>query len=156
MKAYNAAIYEAYIFTCVVEAIEELSKKYPGFASVDPPRNPPSRATNLVLRKKACPIATASGLYSHVPLCIDGVRYELHTDTPTADRSSTLHELDVALIKESVCDKIRQLGDGDPTYEDVTLFVEAKCYSAILPLNISRAFLGLYSVFSGVASIMGR
>lgn len=146
IKKAEGAIFEAYIYTCVIEAVDDLLKKIYCNTEFEEFTSPPGCVNQLVLRKQRCSISSAAKRYSHVVLKIGGSRYELHTDVPVSGVSKQRHELDVALIRAAACDKCRddKKGNPDPSYQDIGLFVEAKCYSAAtIEPNIGRAFLGL-------------
>lgn len=141
----DAAIYEAYMYTCVVEAVEFLQRLHPRAGIRWDLVSPPNAPNQLILRKKACSIASATNRYSYVRIYVGSEAYELHTDVPVEGRSGVLSELDVALLRAEVCDAIRRGEQLAPQAADVLLLIEAKCYSATLDLAFGREFLGLYN-----------
>lgn len=149
----DAAIYEAYIYTCVVEAMEVFQRSWPRVKIDWRVISPPASPNTLVLRKKACSVKAATNKYGYVLLTVNGAAYELHTDVPVEGRSGVLNEIDVVLLQANVCDRIRRGALKAPRPPDVTLLIEAKCYSNSLELGIGRGFLGLRnSEFGGLPS----
>lgn len=149
-----AAIYEAYVYTCVVEALESLQRYWPQkvrWQVVSPSTMP----NTLVLRKKACSLKSAADKYGYILISVNGDAYELHTDVPAEGKSGVLNEIDVILLKEAACDRIRQGLSRAPTASDIVLLIEAKCYSSdsSLELGIGRGFLGLRNAEFGGHSL---
>jgi hypothetical protein len=140
----KGAIYEAFLFTSVLEALDWLSRNYNVTVML---QYPASRSRDFILKKKACDLAPAAGKYAHVRIQIGNQVFELHNDILTNGCSGPASELDVVVLDANVCDRIRQAGNGKPCYEDVVLLIEAKCYSGTLDLKIGREFLGLYQDF---------
>lgn len=141
----SGVIYEAYLFTCVVEALDRLQQSCPSAKVCRKLVCPVSAPNTLVLRKKACAIKPATTRYSYARVWIHGIEYELHTDVRVQGRSGVLSELDIVLLDARTCDLLRSgsIPQEDPRHDDVLLFIEAKCYASRLELGIGRGFLGL-------------
>jgi len=149
----SGIIYEAYLFTCVVEALERLRVLCPVAQVKWELICPAAAPRTLALRKKACPIKPATALYSYVRVWIRGTEYELHTDVRVQGQSGVLSELDIVLLNAQTCRSLRIGPQVDPRHKDVLLFIEAKCYDPSLELGIGRGFLGLCKAEFGERSI---
>ncbi len=148
IKQAEGAIFEAFIHACVAEAVGTLSARFPGTEIVEA-KSPHGNTGMLVLRKQKRSVGSAGGDFSFVALRIGDRLLELHTDTPVRGVSNMPNELDVAVLNAAICQQLRNRGQGDPIFSQVSLLIEAKCYSypALLKPNVGRAFMGLCDDF---------
>ncbi len=148
IKKAEGAIFEAFIHACVAEAVGTLSARFPGTEIVEA-KSPDGNTGMLVLRKQKRSVGSAGSDFSFVALRIGDRLLELHTDTPVRGVSNMPSELDVALLNAPICEQLRRQGQGDPICSQVSLLIEAKCYSypGLLKPNVGRAFMGLCDDF---------
>ena len=135
------ALYEGFVFACVVEA---LGRRGAQFEVHDRSDNP---VTRLVFRAKRGRIYPPNVPYTFVLVRRGTREYELHTDLQVEGRSKVLHELDVTLLDRDEAIRCRQAGVS-PRHGKVVLLAECKFYGRSLPLEIGREFLGLSSEFT--------
>lgn len=135
-------LFEAYVFTLVVEAakIEGAKVTYN-----DVYGNVPS---NFVFRTSPGYIFSQAQAYCHAVIELPNVpALEAHIGVRVIGKSKVLHECDVAIIEQSEAETCRQRF-VPPRSSKVLLGVECKFYSTAIPLNLARAFIGLTSDLS--------
>jgi hypothetical protein len=135
------SLYEAFVFSSVVEALVRLGAQFEVRDHDDNPSN------TLVFRTKPGLIYTPGVPYTFVLVRLPGTReYELHSTLRAEGRSKVLHELDVALVDRAEAVRCRQAGVS-PRQAKIKLLAECKFYGRSLPLELGREFLGLSSEF---------
>jgi hypothetical protein len=132
------ALYEGFVFSCVVEALIRLGAQF----EVHDENN---QTTNrLTFRTKPSLVHTG---VSHVLVTLNSNQYELYTNIRVLSYSKTLHELDVTLIDHDARNNCHRTG-GPPRKSEVEFFAECKLYGRSLPLRLGREYLGLSSEFN--------
>lgn len=140
--AKNDVVFEAYLFSLVVEVLENLKYK--------PKANPASGIFRF--RRAPGKLTSTPGKFSYVDFTFidDGTPYELHCDTFVSTKSpGAVLELDVMIVKASEATACRSSG-SDPSYNHVHLMLEAKYIIKGIGTGEAKAFLGIAtSIHSG-------
>lgn len=134
-------IYEAYLFSLIVEAA--ITEGY----SVEFKDAGGNRATSLHLRTSPGHITSARSKagqkFTHAHLEVrNRPPLELHTGIFTVGKSRVAHEADVLLLSKDEADRCRS-GNVDPQSSTALLAIEAKYYTNAVDLATAREFLGL-------------
>ncbi len=136
-------VYEAYIFSLVVQAAESVSKLPAQYKF-----GTGSMATDLVFRTSPGQIYKNLNTYTHAELPFaKAPTLEAHVGIYVTGRSGVAHECDVAVISKGEADTCRA-GNGlgkhhSPRVRNLALGVECKYYSTGIRLHNIRSFLGL-------------
>jgi len=133
------ALYEGFVFSCVIEALTRLGATLEVRDEMDQP------STVFEFHTKPSLIFTQGSYY--ILVGFQQTQYELHTNLRAAGYSGTLHELDVCLLKHEEAQQCRDSRQS-PIRKHVVFFAECKCYQRPLPLHIGREYLGLAQEFN--------
>jgi hypothetical protein len=138
--AKNDVIYEAYLYSLVVEVLYNL-----GYS---PTANP--RSGTFRFRRAPGKLKSTPSKFSFVEFIAKGTQYELHCDTFVSTKSAgAVLELDVMIVKASEATACRSSG-SDPSYNHVHLMLEAKYIIKGIGTGEAKAFLGIAtSIHSG-------
>lgn len=130
-------LYEAFLFGAVVSAAES-EGAHIWFKDVHG-----QQQTQLTFRTSPGYISSRAHPYSHAELVFPNrPQLEVHLGVRVAGNSHVAHECDVSVIKKAEADRCRAVG-ALPRSTQLILALEAKFYTANLPLGLARAFLGL-------------
>ena len=132
-------IYEAYLFTLVLRAARSEGGTI-AFRCINGGTPNP-----FVFRTSPGYIASSTQNYGYAEIGFPGCfPLEAHVGIRVSGKSNVLHECDVAVLLKSEADLCRAGPDRvAPRSAKVILAIEAKYYSASVPLGLGREFLGL-------------
>lgn len=135
-------IFEAYVFTLVVEAAETEGAAIT-YRDVDGNKPPV-----FVFRTSPGYIFSRNRAYTHAVIAFsEKLPLEAHVGVRVVGKSGVLHECDVAVIEQAEAETCRQR-QVPPRPSKVLVAVECKFYSTPHQLNFARAFIGLTSDLS--------
>jgi hypothetical protein len=141
-------MFELYLLSLVATAAEEEEATLIEFRDASN-----TRATTLWFRRSPGSLHVA-GAFTHLRIEFpDREALEAHVGVRVRGVSGVAHECDVAVLKESECDRSRA-NLLLPRSQGLVLAVEGKYYSDSLPLHMGRGVLGLGKELKGKATAL--
>jgi len=136
-KSNPSDIYEAYIFSLVVEAAREEG------ASVEFVNRDGTVSKTLIFRTSPGYVYSKAKNYSYARISFaNRPVLEAHVGIRITGKSGVLHEGDVSVIESAEAENCRN-NNLSPRSSKVLILVECKFYSSHLQLHLARSFVGL-------------
>lgn len=136
-KSNPSDIYEAYIFSLIVQAAREEG------ATIDFVHRDGATAKDLVFRTSPGYIYSTAKNYTHARIeFANRPVLEAHVGIRISGKSGVLHEADVSVIEEAEAENCRN-HRLSPRSSKGLILAECKFYSSHLQLHLARSFVGL-------------
>lgn len=132
------AAYEAYIFSLVLRAVEQLG----GQIRLRSITSPSAAPTTFVFRGAPGAISSRRSDYGYAVCSYGGQTFEVHVDVEHEGSSGVPHEIDVSLVDATEADRCR-LARRSPKAEKTRGMIECKFYSRRLDVALIRMLVGL-------------
>lgn len=139
-RVATSKLYELFILTCLVQALNRLDARLEARDQAGLP------TTDLIFRLGPGTLRAPSSSPGFIYALVNNVEYEIQNGLLVAGHSRVLHELDVCLIKRENAIRCRR-ERTDPSASAVKFLAECKCYGESLDLSLGREYVGLASEF---------
>lgn len=138
--ARTDAVYETYIFSLLVKAIENMS----GLT------NRPSAQTGNVgkfcFRRGPGKLKTTPSSFSYIDFEVSGRKYELHVDTYVGTKApKAVLEMDVLIVAKDAADACRGQQKSGPKHTKTRLCIEVKYLCGKYGTGLAKELLGIWN-----------
>jgi hypothetical protein len=151
-QAVADALYEAYVYTLVGDALENLIGAAP---------NPMLHAGEFRVRRGPGELHSSRGGYSYLSIKYGNTQYELHLDTYVGPRATGAKlEVDILLVTKASADRCRRAASGGraverPKFRSAWLVLECKYLSDKVGTTLATAHLGRWQQLGRVRTVDG-
>ena len=142
--ARTDAVYETYVFSLIIEAIQGM----PGPSSGPMPQTAPGG--KFKFRRAPGKLHTTPSKFSYVECDVRGKRYELHVDTYVSTKAPGAElEMDVVIVEGTAADSCRGSRTRNPKHMEMRLAIEVKYLSGKYGTGLAKELLGIWNQVGG-------
>lgn len=138
--ARTDAVFEAYVFSLMIEAIRTV----PGLSSG--PTVQTSTAGKFQFRRAPGRLSTTPSKFSYIEFGVRGQQYELHVDTFVSTKAPGAElEMDVLIVERAAANLCRGPRRRNPRYTETRLAIEVKYLSGQYGTGLAKELLGIWN-----------
>ena len=138
--ARTDAVYETYIFSLLVKAIEGVSDL------TSRPSAQIGNANKFCFRRGPGKLKTTPSKFSYIDFEVSGRKYELHVDTYVGTKApKAALEMDVLIVAKNAADSCRGQQGRNPKHKEASLCVEVKYLCGKYGTGLAKELLGIWN-----------